>query len=56
EPFYRTASGARKPGSGAGLGLSIAQAAVAAHKGRMSARNISPQGLSVRLELPRLNG
>jgi two-component system sensor histidine kinase CpxA len=29
---------------------------VAAHKGRMSARNISPQGLSVRLELPRLNG
>ncbi|OAE64993.1 two-component sensor histidine kinase [Achromobacter insolitus] len=53
EPFYRTASGARKPGSGAGLGLSIAQAAVAAHKGRMSARNMSPQGLSVRLELPR---
>jgi len=54
EPFYRTASGARKPGSGAGLGLSIAQAAVAAHKGRMSARNMSPQGLSVRLELPLL--
>ncbi len=54
EPFYRTASGARKPGSGAGLGLSIAQAAVAAHKGRMSARNLSPQGLGVRLELPRL--
>lgn len=54
EPFYRTASGARKPGSGAGLGLSIAHAAVAAHKGRMSARNMAPQGLSVRLELPRL--
>lgn len=54
EPFYRTASGARKPGSGAGLGLSIAHAAVAAHKDRMSARNMSPQGLSVRLELPRL--
>ncbi|ASC67098.1 two-component sensor histidine kinase [Achromobacter denitrificans] len=54
EPFYRTTSGARKPGSGAGLGLSIAHAAVAAHKGRMSARNMSPQGLSVRLELPRL--
>lgn len=54
EPFYRTTSGARKPGSGAGLGLSIAHAAVAAHKGRISARNMSPQGLSVRLELPRL--
>ncbi|MCY1204704.1 Adaptive-response sensory-kinase SasA [compost metagenome] len=55
EPFYRTTSGARKPGSGAGLGLSIAQAAVVAHKGRMSARNLSPHGLSVRLELPRLH-
>lgn len=54
EPFYRTASGARAPGSGAGLGLSIAHAAIAAHKGRISARNMSPQGLSVRLELPLL--
>ncbi|MBO9330577.1 two-component sensor histidine kinase [Achromobacter sp. HZ01] len=52
EPFYRTPSGARKPGSGAGLGLSIAQAAIAAHRGRISARNLSPRGLSVRMELP----
>lgn len=53
EPFFRAASGANTPGSGAGLGLSIAQAAVAAHKGRIRARNVSPQGLSVRIELPR---
>lgn len=53
EPFFRAASGASTPGSGAGLGLSIAQAAVAAHKGRIRARNVSPQGLSVRIELPR---
>ena len=38
---------------GAGLGLSIARAAVTAHKGRISARNAAPSGLSVRIELPR---
>ena len=32
EPFYRSASGAAMASSGAGLGLSIARAAVAAHK------------------------
>lgn len=53
EPFYRVASDKNLAGSGAGLGLSIAQAAIAAHKGRISARNMSPQGLSVRMELPR---
>ncbi|KAG1531788.1 hypothetical protein G6F50_016511 [Rhizopus delemar] len=39
---------------GSGLGLSIAQAAIAAPKGRISARNVSPQGLRVRLGRPRL--
>lgn len=53
EPFYRSPSGKNTPGSGAGLGLSIAQAAIAAHKGTISARNLSPHGLSVRIELPR---
>ncbi|CAB3628364.1 MAG: sensor histidine kinase [Achromobacter pulmonis] len=53
EPFYQgtSASGARA--GGAGLGLSIARAAVAAHRGRISARNGTPHGLSVRIELPR---
>nr|WP_100148254.1 ATP-binding protein [Achromobacter arsenitoxydans] len=55
EPFYRTTSATAAPGSGAGLGLSIAQAAIAAHKGSISARNVSPHGLSVRMELPLLS-
>ncbi|WMD21445.1 ATP-binding protein [Achromobacter seleniivolatilans] len=53
EPFYRAASGLATSGSGAGLGLSIAQAAITAHHGRISARNVSPKGLSVRMQLPR---
>ncbi len=56
EPFYRTGSAGGGSGSGAGLGLSIAQAAIAAHKGTISARNVSPQGLSVRMELPLICG
>lgn len=56
EPFYRagSAGAASAPGGGAGLGLSIAQAAIAAHKGSISARNVAPQGLSVRMDLPLL--
>ncbi len=53
EPFYQSAANADVPQGGAGLGLSIARAAVAAHKGRISARNVAPNGLSVRIELPR---
>lgn len=53
EPFYQGASNPGVPQGGAGLGLSIARAAVAAHKGRISARNVAPSGLSVRIELPR---
>ncbi|WP_313693402.1 HAMP domain-containing sensor histidine kinase [Achromobacter mucicolens] len=56
EPFYRagSAAAANASGGGAGLGLSIAQAAIAAHKGTISARNVAPQGLSVRMDLPLL--
>ncbi|WP_346780156.1 ATP-binding protein [Achromobacter xylosoxidans] len=54
EPFYQGAPAAGAPAGGAGLGLSIARAAVAAHKGRISARNVAPHGLSVRIELPRV--
>lgn len=53
EPFYQSAANADASPGGAGLGLSIARAAVAAHKGRISARNVAPNGLSVRIELPR---
>lgn len=53
EPFYQSAAAAGVTPGGAGLGLSIARAAVTAHKGRISARNAAPNGLSVRIELPR---
>ena len=47
-----TAAPRARPWQQRGLGLSIARAAVAAHKGRISASNVLPQGLSVRIELP----
>ncbi|MCF7769816.1 sensor histidine kinase [Achromobacter pulmonis] len=53
EPFYQGSSASGARAGGAGLGLSIARAAVAAHRGRISARNGTPHGLSVRIELPR---
>ena len=54
EPFYRA------PGDpsakGFGLGLAIAQAAVAAHDGTLSARNAEGGGLVVEIELPLAEG
>lgn len=52
EPFYRVRNGPGQP-AGAGLGLSIAQAAIAAHGGTVVARNAAPRGLAVRVWLPR---
>ncbi|SPK76838.1 Signal transduction histidine kinase sensor protein activates cpxR by phosphorylation (plasmid) [Cupriavidus taiwanensis] len=52
EPFYRVRSGPGHP-AGAGLGLSIAHAGIAAHGGTVSARNAQPRGLAVSVYLPR---
>ncbi|GLC94221.1 hypothetical protein Tamer19_36290 [Cupriavidus sp. TA19] len=52
EPFFRVRNGAGHP-AGAGLGLSIAQAAIAAHGGTVTAHNAAPHGLAVRICLPR---
>ena len=52
EPFYR---GAAAPG-GFGLGLAIAQGAVAAHGGTISAANAEGGGLRVEIELPLAKG
>lgn len=52
EPFYRVRE-SQGPAMGAGLGLSIAQACVAAHGGTISAHNLCPQGhLCVTIALP----
>jgi len=51
KPFFRV-DGARDSASGgAGLGLAIAQSAIALHRGALSATNMHP-GLLVRIELP----
>jgi two-component system OmpR family sensor kinase len=52
EPFYRVEGHA---GAGFGLGLSIAQRAVAAHGGTIRAANAKPHGLVVEIELPLAN-
>lgn len=54
EPFFRVPGAPR--GQGAGLGLSIARAAVEAHGGTISARNRKPRGLLVHIELPQSAG
>jgi two-component system OmpR family sensor kinase len=52
EPFYR---GAAAPG-GFGLGLAIAQGAIAAHGGAIGAANAEGGGLRVHMELPLAKG
>ncbi len=52
KPFFRVeADRNRNSGGGVGLGLSIAQRAVAVHKGAIRARNADP-GLLVEIEIP----
>jgi len=50
EPFRRGAE--RASGSGAGLGLSIVRAVVAAHHGTVTARPVPGGGLAVTVRLP----
>jgi signal transduction histidine kinase len=49
EPFYRSRSDASIDGFG--LGLAIAQAAIATHNGSIRAHNADGGGLSVEIEL-----
>jgi signal transduction histidine kinase len=51
KPFFRVDSARDSASGGAGLGLAIAQSAVALHHGTLSATNLHP-GLMVRIELP----
>jgi signal transduction histidine kinase len=51
KPFFRVSEARDAASGGVGLGLAIAQRAVALHQGKMLARNVSP-GLLVSLELP----
>jgi two-component system sensor histidine kinase CpxA len=53
EPFYRVAKARERETGGAGIGLAIAEQAVKAHGGRMTARNGDDHnGLIVTITLP----
>ncbi len=52
KPFYRVDDSRGTTTGGMGLGLAIVRNAVAAHGGRVSARNVSPHGLEVEILFP----
>lgn len=54
--FYRVGSARQAHPAGTGFGLAIAQRIVTLHYGVISARNLSPSGLELRIELPIANG
>lgn len=55
EPLYRVERDRARASGGAGLGLAIAQRAIAAHDGRITAENAPDTGLVVTLTVPQRN-
>lgn len=55
KPFHRVAEARERKSGGVGLGLAIAEQAVHAHKGKISAKNAKDGGLIVEIKLPHLN-
>ncbi|NRD75694.1 HAMP domain-containing protein [Shewanella sp. VB17] len=53
KPFYRPQSARERESGGWGLGLAIAEAAVLAHKGSITAKNRTPHGLHICITLPK---
>lgn len=55
KPFHRVAEARERKSGGVGLGLAIAEQAVHAHKGKISAQNADGGGLIVEIKLPHQN-
>lgn len=53
EPFYRVADARDRDSGGTGIGLAIAQRAIALHRGTIRAQNLPQGGLQIRISLPR---
>jgi signal transduction histidine kinase len=54
EMFYRVPALSQRHPAGTGFGLAIAQRIVALHRGTISAANVDPHGLAIRITLPRV--
>jgi len=52
KPFFRGAGGKPNKGNGVGLGLAIAQRAIEAHGGTITAKNADGGGLVVEIRIP----
>ena len=52
EPFYRLEPDRNRRSGGSGLGLAIVKTCIEACQGKVRARNLTPSGLSVTIELP----
>ena len=52
EPFYRVSRGASVPVEGSGIGLAVAQRAIALHGGGITAANRPKGGLEIEIRLP----
>lgn len=51
DPFYRVEAARERSSGGYGLGLAIAAHAIRLHGGKLTARNVAPEGLEVTIEL-----
>jgi two-component system, OmpR family, sensor histidine kinase CpxA len=54
QPFYRVADDRDRQSGGTGLGLAIADRVIRIHRGTITARNVTPQGLEIEMLLPQV--
>jgi len=52
EPFFRVGSARDRDSGGNGIGLAIAARVLSLHGGTISASNVQPHGLLVRITVP----